>query len=88
MRRATVGFGWAVPGGGVDHGETTLDAALRELIEESRPTASRSQASEMSARYVPDLRASPKRAQRKERAWPPSGLWQSTRRFSPRSWPA
>ena len=52
------GYGWAVPGGHVEPGETGLQAALRELEEETALHASPGQCREMPPRYVPDPRSS------------------------------
>lgn len=52
------GYGWAVPGGHVEPGETGVQAAVRELAEETSLTVTPELCRAMPPRYVPDPRAS------------------------------
>lgn len=52
------GYGWAVPGGHVEPGETGTQAAVRELAEETGLTVTPHLCRAMPPRYVPDPRAS------------------------------
>lgn len=52
------GYGWAVPGGHAEPGETGTSAAVRELAEETGLAAPPGTCRTMPPRYVPDPRAS------------------------------
>ncbi|WP_205327545.1 NUDIX domain-containing protein [Glycomyces sp. YM15] len=51
------GHGWALPGGGIDPGETAAEAAARELWEETGLQIDAFQFKARPGRYVPDPRA-------------------------------
>ena len=52
------GYGWAVPGGHVEPGETGTAAAVRELAEETGLAVEATACRALAPRYVPDPRAS------------------------------
>jgi len=52
------GYGWAVPGGHSEPGETGIQAAVRELAEETGLAVHPQACQAMPARYVPDPRSS------------------------------
>jgi ADP-ribose pyrophosphatase len=52
------GYGWAVPGGHVEPGETGTQAAVRELAEETGLAVTPELCQAAAPRYVPDPRAS------------------------------
>lgn len=58
MGRRGDGHGWAIPGGCVDPGETALQAAVRELAEETGLVLPAEGWTVGEAQYVPDPRAS------------------------------
>jgi 8-oxo-dGTP pyrophosphatase MutT (NUDIX family) len=52
------GYGWAVPGGHAEPGESGMQAAIRELAEETGLGVTPELCRALPARYVPDPRAS------------------------------